>query len=262
MSGVQYHPYHIVEPRPWPIVGSIGVGLTASGLVVLIYFSEVAPVLLGFSRVAVVAGLWWRDVCREATYIGDHTEKVQIRIRWGIGLFITSEVLFFFSFFWAYFNISLAPGIEVGFAWPPVGVEGFNPFGIPLLNTTILLTSGLTVTWSHHSIIGSDLPGAKQGLALTVSLGVVFTAIQGYEYIEASFTFADSVYGRCFFIATGFHGLHVIIGRVFLSVIYLRLASGHFSSTRHFGFEGAAWYWHFVDVVWIFLFVSIYWWGR
>jgi cytochrome c oxidase subunit 3 len=204
---------------------------------------------------------WWRDVVREATFQGHHTYIVQKGLRYGMILFITSEVLFFVAFFWAFFHSSLAPSVELGAIWPPKGIEVLNQWEVPLLNTVILLSSGATVTWAHHSIVSGDRNGAILGLLLTVILALIFTALQGLEYYEAPFTIADGVYGSTFFIATGFHGLHVIIGTIFLSVCLIRLMKYHFTKHHHFGFEAAAWYFHFVDVVWLFLFVSIYWWG-
>ena len=238
---INYHSFHIVEPRPWPLAGSLAAGLI---------------------RLVIVAQQWWRDVRREATLQGHHREIVELGIRWGIILFIISEVIFFFSFFWAYFHRRLSPTIELGFIWPPILIKSFNPFTVPLLNTTILLTSGLSVTWAHHRLLKGELNTTRQALILTILLGVYFRIVQGYEYIEARFSISDSCYGSCFFVATGFHGLHVLIGRVFLLVSWWRLIKGAMSSKHHFGFEAAAWYWHFVDVVWIFLFISIYWWGN
>jgi cytochrome c oxidase subunit 3 len=176
-------------------------------------------------------------------------------------LFIVSEVMFFFAFFWAFFHSSLAPTIEIGSVWPPLGIEVLNPWDIPLLNTLILLLSGVTVTWAHHSIVAGERKQAIISLTLTVSLGIIFTIFQALEYIEANFTISDSVYGSTFYMATGFHGFHVLIGTIFLSVCLLRLFYKHFTRQHHFGFEAAAWYWHFVDVVWLFLFITIYWWG-
>jgi len=204
---------------------------------------------------------WWRDVSREATFQGHHTVPVGVGLRWGMILFITSEVLFFFAFFWAFFHSSLAPTVELGSHWPPTGIEPLNPFHVPLLNTAVLLASGVTVTWAHHSLLAGNRAEATQALALTITLGMYFTALQLFEYIQAPFTIADAAYGSTFFVATGFHGLHVIIGSSFLTVCLLRQIRFHFSNNHHFGFEAAAWYWHFVDVVWLFLFVSIYWWG-
>jgi cytochrome c oxidase subunit 3 len=179
----------------------------------------------------------------------------------GIILFIVSEVLFFISFFWAFFHSRLAPSVEIGITWPPKNIIPFNPFQIPLLNTIILLSSGISVTWAHHRLIENNHTQTIKGLAVTVILGLYFSTLQAFEYIEAPFTFADSVYGSTFYIATGFHGLHVIVGTRFLSVCLYRLLRFQFSHKHHFGFEAAAWYWHFVDVVWLFLFITIYWWG-
>jgi cytochrome c oxidase subunit 3 len=217
---------------------------------------------LSLVSIAFIIIQWWRDVIREGTYQGLHTILVGIGLRWGIILFITSEVFFFLSFFWAFFHRSLAPAIEIGTVWPPIGIKPFNPFQIPLLNTAILLGSGVTVTWAHHGLIDSNHKQVKHALLLTVLLGVYFTCLQALEYFEAPFCIADAVYGSTFFVATGFHGLHVIIGTIFLAICFFRHLNGHFSSGHHFGFEAAAWYWHFVDVVWLFLFVSIYWWGK
>jgi len=204
---------------------------------------------------------WWRDVIREGTYIGDHTLVVTKGLRCGMILFIVSEVMFFFSFFWAFFHRALAPVYQLGCCWPPVGIEIINPFGVPLLNTAILLGSGVTVTWCHRELLVGNRGPALLSLLLTVLLGVFFTGLQAWEYVEASFTISDRVYGSTFFVATGFHGLHVLIGTVFLLVCLFRLYFGHFSKGHHFGFEAASWYWHFVDVVWIFLYLFIYWWG-
>nr|YP_010384968.1 cytochrome c oxidase subunit III [Amusiotheres obtusidentatus]UPL64965.1 cytochrome oxidase subunit III [Amusiotheres obtusidentatus] len=256
-----FHPYHLVDKSPWPLTGSISAMMLTTGLVK--WFHQYNMNLLMFSLLATILTMlqWWRDVTRESTYQGVHTSIVMNGLRWGMILFITSEVLFFFSFFWAFFHSSLSPSIEIGMYWPPMGANSFNPFQIPLLNTTILLSSGATVTWAHHAIMESNLSQAIQSLMLTIILGVYFSALQAYEYIEASFTIADSVFGSTFFVATGFHGLHVIIGTTFLGICFKRLLNCHFSSNHHLGFEAAAWYWHFVDVVWLFLYVFIYWWG-
>ena len=256
------HNIHIVENRPWPLLASLAAYLLTLGLICIFHRSSVGLLRASLGLTTIVAFQWWRDVGREAGSQGLHSKIVEANMRWGIVLFIASEGLFFFSFFWAYFHRSLAPSVELGFVWPPVAIESFNPFGVPLLNTIILLSSGLTVTWAHYSMLAGNHWDLSISLGLTIVLGVYFTVLQGYEYLEASFSFRDSVYGRCFFLATGFHGLHVFIGTSFLLGCYLRAWLGQFSINHHFGFEAAAWYWHFVDVVWIFLFIRIYWWGR
>ncbi|MBI4724903.1 MAG: cytochrome c oxidase subunit 3, partial [Rhodomicrobium sp.] len=226
---------------------------------------------------------WFRDIMIEGVYNHKHTPVVQLAMRYGMILFISSEVMFFVAWFWAYFDVSLFPGdvqtiqdgLQVGVVgrdqvlggkWPPVPSADvfkhtFDPWGLPLVNTLILLTSGTTVTWAHHSLQTGNRRGLIIGLALTVLLGMLFTVCQAYEYSHAGFTFAGHIYGSTFFMATGFHGLHVIIGTIFLSVVLFQSIAGHFTPKQHFGFEAAAWYWHFVDVVWLFLFASIYVWG-
>nr|YP_009684665.1 cytochrome c oxidase subunit III [Gammarus pisinnus]QDS78468.1 cytochrome c oxidase subunit 3 [Gammarus pisinnus] len=255
------HPYHLVEKSPWPITASFSAFLVTSGLVKWFHLFNPLLFFLGLVTLGITSAQWWRDISREATLQGLHTLKVSNGIRLGMILFIISEIFFFFSFFWAFFHSSLTPSMELGGIWPPTSIEGFNPFQIPLLNTAILLASGVTVTWAHHSILKNFHSQAFQSLTLTVFLGLYFSALQALEYLEASFSIADSVYGSTFFIATGFHGLHVLIGTTFLFICYLRLNSAHFSNSHHVGLETAIWYWHFVDVVWLILFVSIYWWG-
>nr|ADA69745.1 cytochrome c oxidase subunit III [Armadillidium vulgare] len=255
------HPFHLVDPSPWPLTSSMGAFLLTSGLVKWFHFYSIDLFMMGILSIIFSMVQWWRDVVREGTYQGLHTTKVQVGLQWGMVLFIVSEVLFFFSFFWAFFHSSLSPSSELGSVWPPVGIQPFNPFNIPLLNTAILLASGATVTWAHHSLTHAEYSEAVVSLFVTIFLGVYFTTLQAFEYMEASFTIADSIYGSTFFVATGFHGLHVLIGTTFLLICFIRLTKAHFSSTHHFGFEAAAWYWHFVDVVWLFLYISIYWWG-
>nr|QWB85953.1 cytochrome c oxidase subunit III [Philus antennatus] len=261
MSSQKNHPYHLVEMSPWPILGALGAMTIMVGLIKWFHLYNSDLLLLGLTITMLVMYQWWRDITREGTFQGLHTYKVTMGLRWGMVLFITSEVFFFISFFWGFFHNSLSPSIEIGMIWPPKGIQPFNPIQIPLLNTLILLTSGLTVTWAHHGLMENNYKQALQGLLLTVTLGLYFTALQAFEYKEATFTIADSAYGSSFFVATGFHGLHVIIGSTFLLVCLCRHYLNHFSSIHHFGFEAAAWYWHFVDVVWLFLYISIYWWG-
>lgn len=261
MSTHSNHPFHLVDYSPWPLTGAIGAITTVAGIVKWFHQYDISLFTLGNIITILTVYQWWRDVSREGTFQGLHTYQVTIGLRWGIILFILSEVLFFVSFFWAFFHRSLSPAIELGASWPPAGIISFNPFQIPLLNTAILLASGVTVTWAHHSLMEGNHSQTTQGLFFTVLLGVYFSILQAYEYIEAPFTIADSVYGSTFYIATGFHGLHVLIGTTFLLVCLLRHINNHFSKNHHFGFEAAAWYWHFVDIVWLFLYISIYWWG-
>nr|NP_569065.1 cytochrome c oxidase subunit III [Crioceris duodecimpunctata]AAL67866.1 cytochrome c oxidase subunit III [Crioceris duodecimpunctata] len=261
MSMKQNHPFHLVDQSPWPLLSSLNAMAIMMGLIKWFHLFELNLLLMSMISMSFIMFLWWRDVTREGTFFGYHTLKVTLGLRWGMILFIVSEIFFFISFFWGFFHSSLAPSIEIGLNWPPKSIETFNPMEIPLLNTLILLTSGLTVTWAHHSLMENNYTQTFQGLFLTVLLGIYFTILQAYEYMEAPFTIADSVYGSSFFMATGFHGLHVIIGTTFLLTCLIRHFYGHFSSIHHFGFEAAAWYWHFVDVVWLFLYISIYWWG-
>nr|QTZ20405.1 cytochrome c oxidase subunit 3 [Spodoptera mauritia] len=256
------HPFHLVDYSPWPLTGAIGVMVLVSGMVKWFHNFNMNLLILGYLIVILTMYQWWRDICREGTYQGKHTILVTKGLRWGMILFIVSEIFFFISFFWAFFHSSLAPNIEIGAMWPPVSITPFNPFQIPLLNTIILISSGVSVTWAHHAIMENNNSQMTQGLFITIMLGIYFTILQAYEYFEAPFTIADSVYGSTFFMATGFHGLHVIIGTMFLMICLIRHLNNHFSSNHHFGFEAAAWYWHFVDVVWLFLYISIYWWGN
>ena len=298
----KHHDYHLLNPSPWPIVGSAFAFLLAVGAIVWMktHAPGASTVLgmrgpylftIGFLGVLFTMYMWWRDVIAEA-HAGDHTPVVRIHLRYGMIMFIASEVMFFVAWFWAYFDASLFPAavspLEIkdaatgavtqtneligmvqrneltGGVWPPKPTADgtfsstFNPWGLPLVNTLILLLSGTTVTWAHHALLENDRKGLIWGLALTVVLGILFTACQAYEYMHAGFTFAGHIYGSTFFMATGFHGAHVIIGTVFLAVCLVRAMKGHFTPKQHFGFEAAAWYWHFVDVVWLFLFLCIY----
>nr|NP_008783.1 cytochrome c oxidase subunit III [Plestiodon egregius]BAA79216.1 cytochrome oxidase subunit III [Plestiodon egregius lividus] len=257
----QAHAYHMVDPSPWPLTGAIAALLMTSGLAIWFHFNSTLLMNIGLAVLLLTMYQWWRDITREGTFQGHHTTLVQKGLRYGMILFITSEVFFFIGFFWAFYHSSLAPTPELGGHWPPSGIHPLNPFEVPLLNTAVLLASGVTVTWAHHSIMEGVRKEAVQALTLTIILGLYFTALQAMEYYEAPFAISDSVYGSTFFVATGFHGLHVIIGSTFLIVCLMRQVLYHFTTAHHFGFEAAAWYWHFVDVVWLFLYVSIYWWG-
>ena len=263
------HPYHLVNPSPWPLVGSISAFVLAIGTIWWMHGASFWWTVPGLLGVLYTMFVWWRDVINEGR-AGDHSSVVQLGFRYGMILFIASEVMFFVAWFWAFFSaaLNLDGAIEItraeftGGIWPPEGIEVFDPWHLPLLNTLILLTSGTTVTWAHHALLHNDRKGLIWGLVLTIVLGLIFTAVQVYEYAHAPFSFAGNIYGATFFMATGFHGFHVIVGTIFLIVCLIRAMKGHFTPQNHFGFEAAAWYWHFVDVVWIFLFFSIYIWGN
>ena len=275
MSAEQHHDYHLVDPSPWPILAAFaGLFLAVSAL----FFIHEKPFGVAMFYVAIItlitiAYLWWKDVVAEGVD-GSHTEVVRNGLRLGMVLFITSEIMFFAAFFWAFFKAALDPVLlfeggnifEEGQAlirgiWPPQGIETFDAWDLPLLNTLILLLSGTTVTWAHYAIINNDRKGFIKGLAITVALGMTFTALQAYEYGHAAFGFTDGIYSSNFYMATGFHGAHVIIGTIFLAVCLWRGLKGQIDSEGHLGFEFAAWYWHFVDVVWLFLFAFVYVWG-
>ena len=278
MAGAKNHDYHILAPSFWPLLGAMSALALASGGIMWMHKAAWGgPVFfLGLGGVLLTMFLWWADVIKEA-HRGDHTPVVQLHLRYGMILFIASEVMFFVGWFWAFFDFSLFPApvevmngevtritetvMNIAGQWPPKGLEVISPWGFPLLNTVILLLSGTTVTWAHHALIHGDREGLKKGLWITILLGILFSTIQGYEYSEAPFHFAGLNFGASFFMATGFHGFHVLIGTIFLAVCLARVYAGHFTPRQHFGFEAAAWYWHFVDVVWLFLFVSIYVWG-
>ncbi|WP_353210542.1 cytochrome c oxidase subunit 3 [Rhodovarius sp.] len=256
------HPYHLVDPSPWPLVGAFSGGAMLFGIVLNSHEGNRWMFLAGLAGLLFTMFMWWRDVLKESRQPGVHTPIVRLGLRYGMMLFIASEVMFFVAFFWAYFHYAIFPENVLGAehaVWPPAGIKTFDPFHLPLLNTMILLLSGCTVTWAHHGVIHNDRKALIQGLALTVLLGLSFTGLQVLEYMEAPFAFAGGgIYSSTFFLATGFHGFHVMVGTIFLAVCLFRAMAGQFTAERHFGFEAAAWYWHFVDVVWLFLFVAIY----
>jgi cytochrome c oxidase subunit 3 len=262
-SGLK-QPYHLVDPSPWPIIGAVAALCTVLGIIFAAHFGNYVMLAIGAVLVLGTMFLWWRDVLRESRAAGLHTPVVRLGLRYGMVLFIASEVMFFVGFFWAFFHYALYPEHVSGGTgvWPPAGVHTFDPWHLPFLNTMILLLSGTTITWAHHSLIHGNRRDLIRGLALTVVLGLSFTMFQVLEYSDAPFAFSGGgVYPGVFFLATGFHGFHVIVGTTFLLVCFLRANAGQFTPQRHFGFEAAAWYWHFVDVVWLFLFVCIYVWG-
>ncbi|ALC12210.1 cytochrome c oxidase subunit 3 [Sphingopyxis sp. 113P3] len=282
MAGAKHHDYHLVNPSVWPMVGSIAALVMFFGGVMWMhtdYFGDAGKWVFGLGVAGVILTFfqWWADVINEA-HAGDHTPVVQLHLRYGMILFIASEVMFFVGWFWAWFDFALFPvpveivdgavsslfgqdGAAAITQWPPKGIHVIDAFSLPLLNTLILLCSGTTITWAHHSLIHGDREGLKKGLWLTIILGITFSAIQAYEYAEAPFPFGTINYTSAFFMATGFHGFHVLVGTIFLIVCLVRTYKGHFTPQQHFGFEAAAWYWHFVDVVWLFLFIMVYVWG-
>lgn len=257
------HSFHLVDPSPWPLLAALGALMLTTGTVLYMhrFFDGGKLLLTGVLLILYVMYVWWRDIVREATFEDQHTFSVQRGLRLGMILFIVSEIMFFFGFFWSFFHSSLAPAFNIGSIWPPEVINPIQTLGIPLTNTFFLLSSGATVTWAHHAIIIRAKKQALISLTLTLILAVLFTALQALEYFEAPFTISDSVFGSCFFLLTGFHGFHVFVGTLSLFVSFLRIVFNHFTSSHHFGFESAAWYWHFVDVVWLFLFVTVYWWG-
>lgn len=264
----KHHDYHVVDPSPWPIIGAIAAFVGASGAVLWMHGGSALPMSLGLLGICYTMFGWWRDIVREG-HIGFHTNVVQIGFRYGTILFIASEVMFFVAWFWAFFDASLFTAEAINYqrmeftggVWPPKGIEPLSPWHLPLLNTLILLTSATTLTWAHHALLEGDRQGVKWGLWCTVGLGLIFSLCQAYEYLHVHFAFSGNIYGATFFMATGFHGFHVIVGTIFLIVCLLRVYLGDFTPQKHFGFEAAAWYWHFVDVVWLFLFTFIYVWA-
>lgn len=263
-SGQNFHKFHIVDESPWPIVTSLSAMLLLGGSALYMhgYARGLLILFMGLILLISCMSLWWRDVVREGTFQGMHTTSVQEGLRIGMIYFIISEVVFFSGFFWAFFHSSLAPTLELGGVWPPPGLLPIFAFGAPFFGTCILVLSGATVTYAHHYLIAGNYLKVREGLILTIVLGVLFTVFQFIEFLEASFNISDSVYGSVFYMLTGFHGFHVIIGTTFLVVCFFRTLSYHFSRQNHVGLEAAIWYWHFVDVVWLFLFITVYGWGN
>jgi cytochrome c oxidase subunit 3 len=272
------HPYHIVRPNIWPLLSSFSAGFFA--LMMVLYFPDYRDAMnaaktsgeplkaafpwgpiFGAISIMICMFFWWKDVIYESVVEKAHTSIAAIGFRYGMVLFIASEFMFFVAFFWAFFGAALFPTEAIEFVWPPKNIHTIPAFDLPFLMTMILLLSGCTVTWAHHAILENKVEEAAKALGITVGLGVIFLGFQVYEYVHAHFGFTEGIFPSTFFMATGFHGFHVFVGTVFLAVCWLRMAKGEFTAEKHFGFEAAAWYWHFVDVVWLFLFVAVYWWG-
>ena len=280
-ASTKNHDYHIIDPSPWPLIGSVGALIMAIGGIAWMQslkgaefsFLGIAmggPWLFAVGLLVVIYTMfgWWSDTVKES-HEGHHTRVVSLHLRYGMIMFIASEVMFFVAWFWAFFDAALYPDEAVqvarqaytGGQWPPTSIEVLDPLHLPLFNTITLLLSGTTVTWAHHSLIEGDRKGLIWGLALTVVLGIIFSYVQFHEYAVAPFAFKNSLYGATFFMATGFHGFHVLVGTIFLAVCLVRAINNSFTKEHHFGFEAAAWYWHFVDVVWLFLFFAVYIWA-
>ena len=295
----QRHPFHIVSPSHWPVATSLALMTFPIGFV--LYFQKVfgglVIFLLSFVLISYCLGYWFWDIIKEGSFERQHTKAVQNGLKLGFILFLVSETMFFFSFFWAFFHSSLSPAIQIGAVWPPQGIQPINPWGIPLLNTCLLLYSGVTVTtahlvsawlsksvaiwdpWGWHMwdsiiwavwnrtsenrkyVLNTTRPYFRDFLEITIWYGLIFTFFQVQEYLTASFSITDGIYGSLFYVMTGFHGLHVIVGTIMLVVALIRDYYDQFDNRIYLGFDFAAWYWHFVDVVWIFLFVCLYWWG-
>jgi len=265
MAQAKNHDYHILHPSIWPFLGGVSAFVMLYGAVRWFHGSSIWLMMIGIAGVLYTMYAWWADVVREGN-TGEHTPVVRLGLKYGFILFIMSEVMFFVAWFWTFFKHALYPmgpdSPAVDGVWPPAGIETFDPWHLPLINTLILLCSGAAVTWAHHALVHeNNRKDLVNGLVIGVLLGLLFTVFQAYEYSHAAFGFSGNIYGATFFMATGFHGFHVIIGTIFLTVCLIRAIRGDFTPEAHVGFEAAAWYWHFVDVVWLFLFASIYVWG-
>jgi len=259
----QLHPFHIVDPSPWPLLASLGAFITLFSFALYMHFYSQAftGFLIGIFVLLGAAYSWWRDIIRESDEEGYHNSYVRKGLRLGMILFITSEVMLFFAFFWAFFHASLNPTIEIGCVWPPKGIFAINPWHVPFLNTVVLVSSGAYITWAHYAILAGNREDALEGIWCTIVLALFFTMLQYYEYALAPFNISDGVYGSVFYMTTGLHGSHVLIGSIFLMVCFYRMCIRQYTTTHHVGFELASWYWHFVDIVWIFVYFFIYWWG-
>jgi cytochrome c oxidase subunit 3 len=265
MAHEKNHDYHILAPSLYPFIGAVGAFIMLFGAVQWMHDSGPWAFLIGLIAVLYTMFGWWAETVKE-NKVGDHTPVVEIGLRYGFILFVMSEVMFFSAWFWTFFKHAMYPMGEMSpikdGVWPPAGIETFDPWHLPLINTLILLCSGAALTWAHHALVHeNNRQDVKWGLWLAIALGALFTVFQGYEYGHAAFGFSGNIYGATFFMATGFHGAHVIIGTIFMIVCLFRVYAGHFTPKHHVGFEMAAWYWHFVDVVWLFLFAAVYIWG-
>ena len=249
---------HLVDPSIWPLIMSVGIYGMCSGLVVGLNGGSWNGEKLGMILTVISLVCWLRDVIREGSYEGLHSERVRIGLRLGMVLFIVSELMFFFAFFWGFLWYSTTITVSIGGVFPPHGYEVIDSKGVALMNTILLLSSGVTVTWSHHAIVCGDRRGSIEGMSLTILLAILFTILQGYEYLSSDMSISDSVFGSAFYMTTGFHGLHLIIGSIMLIVGLVRIRNYEITNGHHIGLDGGTWYWHFVDVVWLFLYILMY----
>jgi len=259
----QQHSFHLVNPSIWPLLAASGALMAATGASMYIhaYNKGIIIFFIGLIHCLIIMYIWWRDVITESYFEGNHTKLVQRGLKRGMIYFIVSEIMFFAAFFWGFFHSSLAPSIWIGGIWPPASILIFDPWDIPFINTCILLLSGAAITAAHNYVLLENYKKAKKSFIYTLTYAVFFLSFQYYEYMNAAFNISDSIYGATFFMTTGFHGFHVVIGTIFIFVCFIRLLNNQFTSKHHVGFEAAAWYWHFVDVVWLFLFIIVYYWG-
>lgn len=257
----KFRPFHLVAPSPWPFFTSLAFLRFGLGVVVIVRSQNYYIFLISLLLLVSSSFLWGRDISRERKLEGAHREETMKGLKIGIIIFILSECFFFFGIFWAYLHLAEAPALELGSTWPPVEVIPFDPKGIPFLNTILLVSSGISVTWCHHAIEKGELKTTIFSLYLTIILGVTFSMLQLIEYYVARFTFSCSSYSSVYFLGTGFHGLHVLIGRILLAICLYRFSILRIRINHRVGFECSVWYWHFVDVVWFCLYLLFYWWG-
>nr|YP_009945140.1 cytochrome c oxidase subunit III [Nomia chalybeata]QOE17504.1 cytochrome c oxidase subunit 3 [Nomia chalybeata] len=259
MNKMKNHPFHMTTNSPWPLIMSFNVMNLLFINVISLNSNFSLLNLFNLLTILMTSYQWWRDLIRESTFQGFHTLNIMNMIKFSMILFIISELFFFISFFWTFLHSSISPSMEIGNMWPPKMIKMFNPYDIPLLNSIILISSGMTITWSHN-LIKNNKKKSFMLLNITIILGIYFSMLQYIEYLEAQFSFNDSIFGSIFFMATGFHGIHVIIGTTFLLICSIRMNMNHFSMIHHLNFDLASWYWHFVDMIWLILYILIYWW--
>jgi len=263
MQKEKRHLFHILEPNYYPIQLSIGIFFFVSGLAFSMHNIDNGIILfyLGIILIILISIFWFLEIFMEATTLGFHTKIVKSGLKKGFILFIASEIMLFFGFFWAFFHSALNPSIELGAIWPPAGLDLIPVKFFPLFNTLILIISGFSVTWVHRGVAIGSFKESIDGFLITILLGFLFILLQGLEYYEATFNLEDGVYPSIFFMLTGLHGCHVIVGVIFLIVCFISLLFNHYLTSHYLRLVFAIWYWHFVDIVWIILFLTLYCWG-